>query len=297
MSTPYEVLDAQVHVWEPHHPDRPWANTPVPAQLETAAPFFAGTNVVTADQMIAMMDEIGVSGAILVNSTRHYGTDNSYALEAAARRPDRFRVVVRVDASSRQLRAETTGAADDPLVVGVRVMTLNEADRVLFREGGFDEVFAAAEDAGIPLCIYPAETLPLIARAAQKFPDLRIVVDHLGLLQRPMVAPGSDMWGSFPDLLALAQYPNVAVKLSSVPALSWQPYPYPDVWPNVRRVLDAFGVERVMWGSDYTRVVEMLTYGQSLGWLIEQGELSGDELAALLGGTLRAVFGWQSSAE
>jgi L-fuconolactonase len=171
---------------------------------------------------------------------------------------------------------------------------MTEPDRARFRTDGFDDLFAAAQEAGIPLCIYPTETLALVARAARRFPELMIVVDHLGLTQRPVAARGDDVWAPLDDLLALADDPNVAVKLSGIPALSWQPHPYPDVWRNVHRVLAAFGSDRVMWGSDCTRVDGVLTYAQGLGWLTEAGELSEDALAPLLGGTLRRVFGWPS---
>jgi L-fuconolactonase len=238
------------------------------------------------------MDAVGVDGAILVNSARHYGIDNRYALESASRHPERFRVVIRVDPEAPDVAEQIAAARADPRIVGARLLTMIEPDRVRFREGRFDPVFAAAQASDLPLCLYPTGTLPLVDDAARRFADLRIVVDHLGLAQRPFAPLHSDLFERLPELLALARHPNVAVKLSGIPALSWDAFPYAGVWPHVQRVLDAFGVERVMWGSDATRVDGIATYAEGLRWLTESGALGGDDLAAVLGGTLRHVFGW-----
>jgi L-fuconolactonase len=288
---PPELIDAQVHVWEHDHPGRPW-NTAPPPQVAEPAPFFEGTSVVTDDEMLRMMDEVGVDAAILVTSSRHYGVDNSYALEAAARHPDRFRVVARVDPADPAVGEQIAAFGADPLVLGVRLLTMSDPDRARFRDGGFDPVFAAAAESDIPLCIYPTGTLPLVAETARRFPDLQLVVDHLGLVQRPVATPGSDPFAELPELLALAPYANVTVKLSGVATLSWQPFPFEDVWPHVHRVLEAFGPERVMWGSDATRAEGVVTYAEGVRWLTDAGELGEDELALVLGQTLRRVFRW-----
>lgn len=282
-----ELLDAQVHVWEHDHPSRPW-NTAPPPQVAEPAPFFAGTTVVTDDEMLRLMDDEGVDGAILVTSSRHYGVDNSYAQESAARHPDRFRVVARIDPAA-------TGVAElkaDPNVVGLRLLTMSDEDRARFREGGFDPVFAAAQEHDLPLCIYPVGTLAQVGEAAQRYPGLQLVVDHLGLVQRPVAARGTDPFERLPELLELAPQPNVAVKLSGVATLSWEPFPFADVWPHVHRVLEAFGPERVMWGSDTTRAEGVVTYADGIRWLTDSGELGPDELRLVLAETLRRVFRW-----
>jgi L-fuconolactonase len=153
-------------------------------------------------------------------------------------------------------------------------------------------VLAAAQEHGIPLAIYPTGTLATVEEAARRFPELQLVVDHLGLVQRPVAAPGSDPFAQLPELLALAPYPNVAVKLSGVTTLSWQPFPFAEVWPHVHRVLEAFGPERVMWGSDTTRTEGVVTYADGVRWLTDAGELGDAELALVLGQTLRRVFRW-----
>jgi L-fuconolactonase len=291
MTNAPELLDAQVHVWEPSHPERPWTTAP-PPQTAEPSPFFGGSSVVTDQRMIEMMDEVGVDGALLVTSSRHYGVDNSYAIESAARHPERFRAVVRVDPGDPSQGAQVAAAKRDPSVVGVRLLTMSDADRARFRDGGFDPVFAAATANDLPLCIYPVQTLPWVADAARRFDDLPMVVDHLGLPQRPIARRGTDPFADLPELLALAAYPNVTVKLSGLPTLTWQPFPFADVWPHVHRVLEAFGPERVMWGSDCTRAEGVATYADGVEWITHAGELAEGELAQILGQTLRRVFRW-----
>src|SRR6516164_11669943 len=92
--------------------------------------------------------------------------------------------------------------------------------------------------------------------------DTVIVIDHLGLLQPARPPVPAEVWADLPKLLALAQYKNVRVKVSGACTMSHQPFPYDDIWEPVLRVIDAFGLDRCMWGTDWTRTISMLTYEQ-----------------------------------
>src|SRR5262252_9125571 len=95
-----------------------------------------------------------------------------------------------------------------------------------------------------------------------------------------------------PRLLALAQYENVRVKISGACTMSHQPFPYDDVWEPVLRVIDAFGLDRCMWGTDWTRTIGMLTYEQGVAPFRDTKRLSENDKAALMGGTLQKVYKW-----
>ena len=108
-----------------------------------------------------------------------------------------------------------------------------------------------------------------------------------------------DPFEKWPALLGLAPFPNVAVKFCGAQLLSSEPYPHRDVWPRLHEVLDAFGVDRLMWASDFTRLRMVPpgdpwrgTYAEALGFVRDSGELSDDELEALLGGTARRLLSW-----
>ena len=64
--------------------------------------------------------------------------------------------------------------------------------------------------------------------------------------QPPLMTPDPEAFQRLPELLALARYPNVAAKISAVPALSRQKYPFADLWPCLHRVVDEFGPDRLM---------------------------------------------------
>ena len=86
-----------------------------------------------------------------------------------------------------------------------------------------------------------------------------------------------------PELLNLAEYPNVAVKISGACTLSHQPFPYPDIWDPLARIFDAFGFDRCLWGTDWTCAVEVLTYQQGVDAFRVTDRLSGSDRAALMG--------------
>src|SRR4029078_9594097 len=94
-----------------------------------------------------------------------------------------------------------------------------------------------------------------------------------------------------PDLLGLAKYPNVAVKATGVPHYSSEPYPFPALHTYLRQVYDAFGPQRMFWGTDITKMpcswhqcVTMFT--EELPWLSDQDK------ALVMGEALCAWWGW-----
>ena len=86
------------------------------------------------------------------------------------------------------------------------------------------------------------------------------MIDHLGLPQPQEPPAPAEPFADLPKLLALAAYANVAVKISGACTLSHEPFPYNDLWDPLWRIFDAFGLDRCMWGTDWTRAVKVLTY-------------------------------------
>jgi L-fuconolactonase len=88
-----------------------------------------------------------------------------------------------------------------------------------------------------------------------------MIIDHLGLEQSN--APQADPWKDLPKVLAMARYKNTRIKISAACTLSREPFPFNDLWDPILRIIDAYGVERCMWGSDWTRVANA-TYRESV---------------------------------
>jgi L-fuconolactonase len=126
---------------------------------------------------------------------------------------------------------------------------------------------------------------------AQRHPDLQIVIDHLGLPRPPRVT-WDQLWSeAFPALVDLAVHPNIALKLTAMPGLSSEGFPYRDLWPYVHRLISAFGAERLMWGTDWT-AHRRWPIEHQIAFIKDTGELSTSEKELILGQTLRRVFGW-----
>jgi len=118
------------------------------------------------------------------------------------------------------------------------------------------------------------------------------VLDHLGL-QQPFEPPAPENgFADLPNVLALARYPNVAIKISGACTLSRQAFPYDDIWAPLGRIFDAFGLARCLWGTDWTRAVHLLTYKQGVDAFRLSERLSEADKAVLMGAATSRVYQW-----
>ena len=155
-----------------------------------------------------------------------------------------------------------------------------------------NRAFAAAGRNGLPVNFLCWGKLDDGTRLVAQNPDTVVVIDHLGLLQPNEPPPFAEPWADLPKLLALAAYPNARVKISGACTLSREAFPYNDIWEPVLRVIDAFGLDRCMWGTDWTRTSGMLTYEQGVAPFRNTTHLSDSDKAKLMGGTLEKVYKW-----
>ncbi len=273
------TLDAQVHAYERNHPGRPWVGT------------LFGPPEVTGNQMVAAMDAVRVDGAILVSPFSMYCYDASYALEAYAAHPNRFRLVKPVDPTDPAVADTIADWAATKGTVGIRVF-LRENVSTDPADPAINRVLATAAEHSLPVNLACTGRLGQAAQLASRNPDTRLVIDHLGLPQPHEPPPPAEPFADLPKLLALAAHDNVAVKISGACTLSHEPFPYKDIWDPLGRVFDAFGFDRCMWGTDWTRAVGMLTYEQGVEAFRITDRLSDSERIALMGDTLQQVYNW-----
>ena len=273
------TLDAQVHAYERNRPGRPWK-----AVLH-------GPPEVTGKDMVAAMDAVGVDGAVLVSPFTMYGYDASYALQVHAEHPGRFALIKPVDPADPAVAETIADWAKTKGAVAIRIM-LNRGMPADAADPGLNRVLAAAARHALPVNLLCWGRLEQAAGMAARNPGTIIVVDHLGL-QQPFEPPApSEPFGELPNVLKLAAYDNVRIKISGACTLSHQPFPYPDIWDPLGRIFDAFGINRCLWGTDWTRAVALLTYSQGVEAFRVTGRLSDSDRAALMGGTLQQVYKW-----
>lgn len=276
------VIDCQVHAYDRNRPERPWAGSLV------------GPASATGDEMVAAMDAVGVDGALLVSPYRMYRYDGSYALTVQAAHPGRFGLIKPFDPNATDVAAELAAWAEKPGAVGARLMLTDG-----FGDGsasadhpGVHRLLDSAGRLGLPVNVLCWGALPLARALAEAHPDTRIVIDHLGLPQPFHPPPPPEPFRELPAVLAMAELPNVAIKVSGACTLSHRPFPFDDIWDPLARVFDAFGLERCLWGTDWTRAVELLTYREGVEAFRVPDRLSAEDRATLMGGALTRIYGF-----
>jgi predicted TIM-barrel fold metal-dependent hydrolase len=273
------IIDAQVHAYERNRPERPWVGTlPGPAE-------------VTGDDLIAAMDAVGVDGALLVSPWSMYRYDASYALEVHARHPGRFGLIKPFDPAAAGVAEEIAEWARTPGTVGARIVLMAHTTPAA-TDAGLARILTASAAHDLPVNVMCWDKLELFAALARRFPHTQLILDHLGLRQ-PFTPPVPDHpFDALGAVVALARFDNVAIKISGACTLSQQPYPYADLWGPLGELFEAFGFARCMWGTDWTRAVELLTYAQGVAAFRASTRLSDSERAALMGGSLSHIYQW-----
>jgi predicted TIM-barrel fold metal-dependent hydrolase len=275
------IFDSQVHAYERNHPGRPWVGT------------LQGPAEVTGDQMVAAMDEVGVDGAVLVSPFSMYRYDASYALEVFAKHPTRFRLVKPVDPTDPRVADTIAGWAATRGTVGIRVF-LRDTASTDPADPAINRVLAEAGRHSLPVNLACTGRLEQAAGLAARNPNTQLVIDHLGLQQPPAPPAPPQPFAELPKVLALAAQPNIAIKISGACTLSHEPFPYKDIWDPLGRIFDAFGLNRCMWGTDWTRAVALLTYKEGVDAFRVTDRLTDSDRTTLMGNTLARVYNWSS---
>jgi predicted TIM-barrel fold metal-dependent hydrolase len=295
--------------------------TIVDAQLHEPAVSLEWDGVDEAVRRLALTElQVGYMRAVGVDRAVINPIDLGWAESAAALFPGRFGIVPlivtggaigAIDPTAADVEALIAAQAAKPAIVGMRILPTTPTG-----DGGhsttplatFDRAVAACEREGLPLFVYTLD-YGVTAAIAERHPELTVIVDHLGMAQPPISVPEEPRFASLPDLLALARFPNVAVKVSAVPTLSRERYPFADLWPHLQQIVETYGADRLMWGSDISRVYGRCgflwripagegdyegkhTYAEALLYLRETDRLTAEDKELILGGTALALLRW-----
>jgi len=157
----------------------------------------------------------------------------------------------RLDPEDPKSRGQLAAWRKQPGMLGLR-FTFHIPQLVsLLTEGHMDWVWGGAEKYGVPIYVLvPQKLVHLIDAVAQKYPGLKLTMDHLSI---PSGKKDAEAFQDLDLLLAIAKRPNVAAKVSALPSYSTGKYPYKEFHGHIRRVYDAFGPKRMFWGTDLSR--------------------------------------------
>jgi L-fuconolactonase len=244
---------------------------------------------------VAAMDAVGVEAAVVDiyppdaqvdnDGITHY--DLRLARTAIERFPGRFAYMGRVDPAAPDLDDIMERFADTPDLVCVRT-----SERADLEAGRDAPMLAAAGRFGIPVMIVVAGRHEAMMRYLAEFDEVQFILDHVAMDALAPRTARPSIRASVDALLDYAPYPNVAVKWTQAPRLSQERYPFRDVLEQLTRTVEAFGADRVMWGSDYTVTRHHHTYAEALFYVRDTDLLSDSDKGQVLGATLRRILQW-----
>ena len=241
--------------------------------------------------MIAAMDAVGVDGAIFISAFSMYRFDASYAVAVQQAHPGRLALVKPVDPDDPQVTDVIADWKTTPGAVGIRIFLRKEENRAP-EDPGLDRILRAAVHHDLPVNILCWDNVDAGTAVIDRHPEARFIIDHLAILQ-PAAPPAAEApWADLPKVLELAKRRNAVIKVSGACTLSKEPYPFADIWDPLARVFDAWGIERCLWGPDWTRAYAVVHYKEGVKPFLLTDSLSDDERAVLMGGACAKAYNW-----
>ena len=267
-------VDAHLHVWRAADGETPGVDTIVSPQ--TAVPI-----ELASDTLL----EHHVEWAVLVQPVFRC-EDNTYVAACASAEPNRFAAVCVVDprVPGAELRLEHWAAQG---CRGLRLRPRISTEGAIFGDPSTYPLWETAARLKVVVSLLSSpEHVPAIGSLAARFPEVPIVLDHMG---HPRVEDG--MHGAnFRALLQLARHPQIFVKASGFYHFSREPFPFEDCRDLVRAVYDCFGPERILWGSDFPHVVPICGYARSLLMPQVALEWTAAERVSVMGRNARRLY-------
>ncbi len=204
---------------------------------------------VSVEQMIAAMDQAGITKSALVQASTCYGHDNSYIADAVAAHPDRFTGVFSVDVLAPDAPDKIRYWVGRNLT-GMRLFTAgstmpNQADWV--DDPRSFPAWECAGELGIPVCMQmTVKAIPQLVHMLERFPKVRVILDHLA---KPTLSDGPP-YAAAADVLRLADYKNLYLKLTprTVEEAQNGKATHGTFFPLL---VSKFGASRIAWGSNY----------------------------------------------
>jgi predicted TIM-barrel fold metal-dependent hydrolase len=266
------IVDAQIHLWS--------QNLPTNAAHRQVPSF-------SAEECLMEMDTAGVSAALI----HPPGWDPSslvVAESAVVRYSDRYAILGNFDVSKRESRDLIPGWKTRPGMLGLRFAFTQPHQANWMTDGTMDWLWPACEQAGIPVALMASNYLPQVAKIAEQYPGLKLIIDHLG---RARGGQDDAAFANIAQVCDLAKFPNFALKATGAAGESSQPYPFTNIHKYLKQLFDAFGPQRYFWGTDITRMPVswrqcVTLFTEELPWL------SGNDLELVMGRGVCDWLGW-----
>ena len=258
-------IDAHVHIWTPDTDRYPLAEGYSKDNMNPAS--------FSPEELFAECRPHGVHRIVLIQPS-FYRFDNSFMLDEMNKHPGVFGCVAVVDENAANVSATMTGLAAQK-VRGFRLFAKRENAEGWLESAGMREMWKTGADERLSMCcLANPDALPAIQRMCESFPKTPVVIDHFSRIG----ISGSIGQSDLDNLLRLAEFDTVHVKISAFYTLGKKAPPYDDLAPMIRQLRDTYGAERLMWATDSPyQVVNGHTYEASIALIRDRPKFLTDE--------------------
>jgi predicted TIM-barrel fold metal-dependent hydrolase len=270
------IVDTHVHVWNAETETTPW---------RAAWREFAPRASLSVDVLLAEMDAAGVDRAAVIPPEWDLG-GNELVFAAAEAHPDRLIAMPALSLRSPDASVQLESWRTRPGFGGLRQIFLKSPKYSPLTDGSAEWLWRAADDFGLGVMVWMPNQFEELGTVVAQYPNIRFAVDHLNLAMRPSPA---ELDSAVEALVGLAHHANLAVKVSALPTLVSDDYPFPAIHGTVRTLVRAFGVDRVFWGSDFARLTS--GYPGAVRMMREIG-LRDTDYDAVMGGSFIHWANW-----
>jgi L-fuconolactonase len=254
----YRIVDSHVHVFK-KDPRFPYAEGAKPPDKDASA-----------EVLLELMKQNRVERTVIIQVI-HYRWDNRYLADVLKRYPKLFHGVARVNPEDPAAPDHLTKLVKEDRFRGVRLSPGANAAGEWINGPLMPPLFKRCDELKVPMTLLiPIVRVPDAQKLIEKFPDLTVVIDHMA--DCPLDKPQE-----LEKLIALKRYPKVFVKISHTWSLSKQEYPWRDSQEHVKRLHQAFGPQRLMWGTDWPVSERHSTYTQALTSVRDEMKFLNDE--------------------
>jgi len=284
-----KIIDSHLHVW---------SNDTNRYPLNPERPTLPEGNA-AADFLLECLDEAGVAGALIVQPIV-YGFDHKYVTECLRKWPDRFVGMCLINPKDPNAPAELERLVKAEGYRGVRVNPGLFPQGVSLDSDISNRIFEKAEELNIAIgFLINLEHFDAVDALMTRHPEVQVIIDHFGRCKAEDISANSP----FQKLLSMARHPKLHIKISGFPVASSpkaegvgerseQDWPYRDVQPMVKRLIETYGAQRLMWGTDFPFIVRQCGYTRGLTLLSQETPgISPEDMEWLLSKTVEKVFG------
>jgi L-fuconolactonase len=264
------VIDSHEHAWTfPNEYDWKSENTPPGVSMM----------VYTVEDVLADMEEHGINQTTLVATPIH-GRGSPYTRECLREYPERFYGIILLDYFADDVEDRVHDALEQENLLGVRLGAFLEYDSLweepneeanwITNDGlaDFWEALETHDSPQVQILLHP-EQFDQAEEVIADHPEIMFVLDHLGW---PTPGDHRARGDRYTKLADISEHSNAHVKMSHTPSID--PYPFHDIHEYVRYLVEQFGTDRLVWGSDYVYHFKETTYWESLHFLDELSFLS-----------------------